>query len=238
MKRKAYKESFKLENGVKLYKEDFLELKKLLKYESDLENEKSLKIYFFYFKPDIPIRLSADLENINVGLENSDIDYLHIQKTITEKGSLIKSVNIVISRNSAEVDLVSDDKSWMDFERDLLERFFARRKSKLGKYNRWIINRLHWYSSILAGILGGIGIGLENKTMIIAALLTFVISAIVTYPKLTHKLFPLNEFSFSSESIRELIEKKESSFPKWLKDGATAVFWGIVTYLLIKYTGL
>lgn len=237
MEKKNYKENFKLEHGVKLHKEDFLELKKLLEYES-LDNENSLEIKFYYYEPDIPIRLTFNIEDLNLGIENTDIEYLQIQKMISEKGSVIKSVEIVISENFTEIELAGDEKSWLDWQKDWLERFFARKESKSGRANRWIMNRLQWYSSVLAGILGGIGIAFENIIMVISALLTFILSTIITYPKLTHKLFPLNEFSLRTESIRELIEKKENIFPKWLRDGFWAVSWGVVTYLLIKYTGL
>ena len=237
MEKENYQENFKIEHGVRIYKEDLLELKKLLEYDS-IDYDNSLEIKFFYYKPDIPIRLSADIEDLNVGIENEDIEYLQIKKTISENRSPIKSLEIVISKNSTEVELDGDDKSWLKWQRDLLERFFARKKSKSGKSNRWIINRLHRFSSVLAGILVGFGIGLENITMIIGAVLTLIITAIIIYSKLTQKLFPLNEFSFRTENIRELIEGKESTLPKWLTDGLMTVFWGVVTYLIIKYSGM
>ncbi|MBT2582601.1 DUF211 domain-containing protein [Planococcus sp. ISL-109] len=237
MKKKKYEENFKLEHGVKLYKEDLLELKKILEYDS-LDYDNTLEIKFFYYKPDIPIRLSADIEDLNVGIENEDIEYLQIKKTISEKGAVIKSVDIVIGMNSTEIELTGDEESWLNWQRNLLEQFFARKESKSGRYNRWIINILHRYSSILAGILGGFGIGLENITMIIAAIIILITTAIITYSKLTHKLLPLNEFTFRTENIRELIEGKGSTFPKWITDGLATVFWGVVTYLIIKYSGM
>lgn len=235
-------EKFHLNKGTEIYKEDLVKLEELLK-DGDISGEYGVNFsddnYFKYearylTNGILSIHSFNTIKDVTAEYENIEIESLDIEKRIYEGSILKQRVIISITNRYLTVSIWADNIQKLKTLKLLIEDFFENRKSKTGKYNNWITEKGHWYSSLLVGSLGGIGLATSNYNFIIAAILTVIIFGVISFPDIKHKIFLLNRISLEKRS-EEREEKDSGAIANFLKFGATTIFWGIILYFITNF---
>lgn len=234
---------FYIDKGTEIYKEDLITLEDLLK--NDVSGEYGVRFSddnFFKYEVrflkngTLSICSFNSIKDVAAEYENKEIKYLDIEKRIHEGSVMKQKITITITKRNLKVAIWTDDILKLKSLKFLIEDFFEDRESKTGKYNKFITNKIQLYSSLLAGGIGGTGFAISNYNVIIFAGLILIISGLISYPDIKHKLFPLNSISLEERSNKQK-EKENSSIKNFFKFGFNTIFWGMILYFITKFLG-
>ena len=236
-----FTDNIKFRNGIKLDKNDLIQLEELINNifssdeEESLRNVNDFKYTIHYLidgkKASFILKSIKELES---EYENVELQELEIQKLIFKELNIRESIGFIFSRNSAYGQIKSDNLFSLKSKSFLLEDFFNKRQLKSGKINTWVSEKLHLYAGVATGIFMGIGIAFSLYYLVVVAGLLLILSGLISYPAIRNALFPKYHISLKESTNSE----RKKKLPSYINKAIFAIFCSLIASFIFYFISI